>query len=177
MIVKCGRVEYDLTLQDLILYNEACYQIITRSNNKGFDSYAPKIALGVAKKLIKEGKLREVKLTYPPHKDPKLKYYRIFEEGYKVELTESFLKVQKHPKTEKYAEVKEFFYNEGVNVYFDNVLGEPDTILLHFRSYGQSYTIEHTEDRGFIFCCEEYSDIKSLIDAINKRCRGNDLRF
>lgn len=177
MIIKCGRLEFDLTKQDLIMYNGACYQIITRKNDKGFDSYSPQIALGKAKILIKEGKLKEVKLQYPPHKLGKLVYYRIVEQGYRVEVDEQFMRKQNHPFTKNYADVTEFFFNEGVNYHFDSPWGEPEPIILHFRAYGQSYTIEYTEDRGFIFCCEEYPNPTSLIEAINKQCRGNDNAF
>ena len=47
MKVKSGRHEFDLTVQDQILYNGACYQIIIRKIDSGFDALTPRIALAV----------------------------------------------------------------------------------------------------------------------------------
>jgi hypothetical protein len=55
--VKAGRHEFELTEKDEIMYNGACYQIITRSVGLGWKSSIPVIAKARAEKLIKEGKL------------------------------------------------------------------------------------------------------------------------
>jgi hypothetical protein len=57
MKIKCGREEFDLTAQDEILFNGACYQIITRRTGIGLNSYIPKIAKTTASKMIKNGEL------------------------------------------------------------------------------------------------------------------------
>ncbi len=54
MKVKCGRAEYDLNKDDEIMYNGACYQIITRLAK---DCSSPTIAKKRAKDMIKSGKL------------------------------------------------------------------------------------------------------------------------
>jgi hypothetical protein len=55
--VKAGREEFELNKNDEIMYNGACYQIITRLTGYGWNSSIPVIAKARAEKLIKEGKL------------------------------------------------------------------------------------------------------------------------
>jgi hypothetical protein len=57
MIIKCGRREFDLNEKDEIMYNGACYQIITRKYRQGWNELTPVIAINIVKKLIKEGKI------------------------------------------------------------------------------------------------------------------------
>lgn len=57
MVVKCGREEFTLTREDDILFNGACYQIITQKVGYGFNSYSPRIAKVKAKKMIRDGEL------------------------------------------------------------------------------------------------------------------------
>jgi hypothetical protein len=57
MIIKCGRREFDLNENDEIMYNDACYRIVTRKYRKGWNELTPRIANAIAKKLIKEGKI------------------------------------------------------------------------------------------------------------------------
>ena len=55
MVVKCGRREFTLDKTDEILYNGACYQIVTQTYNQGFSEYYPIIAKVRAEKMIKDG--------------------------------------------------------------------------------------------------------------------------
>jgi hypothetical protein len=57
MLVKCGREEFDLTKDDEIMYNGACYQVITRTSGFGWNKSTPVLAKGKAEKLIKDGLL------------------------------------------------------------------------------------------------------------------------
>lgn len=77
MKIKCGRKEFELNEKDLIMDNGACYQLITRRIGIGYESKVPMLAKGKANQLIKEGKLKEVKLENPPFKGGGLKYYSI----------------------------------------------------------------------------------------------------
>jgi hypothetical protein len=57
MIVKCGRVEFELNHQDMIMYNGACYQLVTRKVGSGWNAIHPILAKSKAEKLIKSGQL------------------------------------------------------------------------------------------------------------------------
>jgi hypothetical protein len=50
LIIKCGRKEFDLNENDEIMYNGACYQIITKKYREGWDELTPRIANAIAKK-------------------------------------------------------------------------------------------------------------------------------
>lgn len=77
MIVKCGRVEYELNEKDIVMYNGVCYQIRTRTVGYGYYSRCPIIAKSKAAKFIKDGLLKEVTLDNPPLKGDYLTYYSI----------------------------------------------------------------------------------------------------
>lgn len=77
MIVKCGRDEFELNKEDIIMYNGACYQIITRKKYSGYNFIPPTIAKNKAIKLIKDGLLKKVTLENPPFKDDYITYYSI----------------------------------------------------------------------------------------------------
>lgn len=79
VIVKCGREEYTLNKKDVIFFNGACYQIITREISRGWDKYSPRLAIRLAKQLIKEGKLKEYKPSNAPYYGEGYKYYRLSE--------------------------------------------------------------------------------------------------
>jgi hypothetical protein len=57
MLVKCGRVEIDLTNKDEVMYNGHCYQITSRKVGHGWNTSIPMIAKRTAEKMIKDGKL------------------------------------------------------------------------------------------------------------------------
>ncbi len=71
MIIKCGRREFDLNSKDIIMFNGACYQIITRKIPAGWHYSAPILAKGKAEKMIRNGTLKVVK------KDNSLVYFKI----------------------------------------------------------------------------------------------------
>ncbi|MFO1442857.1 hypothetical protein KDN24_06465 [Bacillus sp. Bva_UNVM-123] len=77
MKIKCGRDEFELNEKDIIMYNGACYQLLTREVRNGWHSHSPVLAKAKAEKLIKTGDLKEVKLEKSPYKDNSLIYYSI----------------------------------------------------------------------------------------------------
>ena len=64
MIVKCGRRKFDVTSDDLILDNGACYQIITQHYGVGFNKLTPVLAKSTFKKLLKKGKIVKTDKLY-----------------------------------------------------------------------------------------------------------------
>lgn len=75
---------------------------------------------------------------------------------------------------EKFTEIIKFLESENVKCSFNEEY--EDTIK--FRSYGSSYSIRYDDkSEGFIFCCQLYQDVSSLIEAMNKKCRGGDGKF
>lgn len=71
MVIKCGRKEIKIGVEDWILFNGACYQIMSTE-----ETYAPKIAISKAKQLIKSGLIYEVFPQNPSYKGNYLKYYK-----------------------------------------------------------------------------------------------------
>lgn len=57
MVIKIRKREYDLNENDRILFNGACYQLITRQIKSGFDKNIPIIPKILMEKLIKESKV------------------------------------------------------------------------------------------------------------------------
>jgi len=57
MELKCGRKTYILTEKDLIMFNGACYQLVTRVEPIDHYDVSPIVARNRAEKLIREGKL------------------------------------------------------------------------------------------------------------------------
>jgi hypothetical protein len=55
MELKIGREKYELTEDDEILFNGACYILMTRKIGRGFREYSPTIAKTTMHKLIKNG--------------------------------------------------------------------------------------------------------------------------
>ena len=64
MKIKSGRDEYEVSSQDLILDNGACYQLITKRKYSGWNSYPLIIAKTTFKKMLKDGKIRKSKKVY-----------------------------------------------------------------------------------------------------------------
>lgn len=75
MKIKCGHTEFDLGSNDVIMYNGACYQIITQEYTKGWGRFTPSIAKAKAKKMIRDGLLVVIKET------DRLTYYKLKEAG------------------------------------------------------------------------------------------------
>lgn len=77
MELKCGKNTYQLTERDVILFNGACYTLITRKERSGYFESSPTVAKAKAKKLIKDGFLKRVVFQNPPFKGKELEYYKI----------------------------------------------------------------------------------------------------
>lgn len=57
MLIKIERREFDITNEDIIMDNGACYQLITKKYTKGWCQYYPIVSKTQFNKLIKENKL------------------------------------------------------------------------------------------------------------------------
>lgn len=79
MELKCGRNTYLLNGNDLILFNGACYTLITRKERSGYFAASPTVAKIKAKKLIKEGRFIKTILENPPYKGKGLEYYKFID--------------------------------------------------------------------------------------------------
>lgn len=77
MNIKCGKEEFELTDKDVIFFNVACYQLITRKVRKGWNQHTPMLAKKKVEKLIKNGELKEIQLDNPPYRGEGYKYYSI----------------------------------------------------------------------------------------------------
>lgn len=77
MLMKIGRREFDISNDDIIFDNGACYQLVTQMCRKGFDKYYQTMSKTQFKKLLKEEKLVLVdeKLSHTTS-DGKEIYYR-----------------------------------------------------------------------------------------------------
>ena len=58
MKIKCGRRVFEVTSKDRILDNGACYQLITQTYNKGFNTMIPVVSKRLFKTLKKDGAIR-----------------------------------------------------------------------------------------------------------------------
>ncbi len=77
MVIKAGRKEYDLNENDRILFNGACYQLITRELRIGFDKNTPIISKTLMKKLIKESKIVLCQEKYKTPRGTEMDLYKI----------------------------------------------------------------------------------------------------
>ena len=77
MELKCGRETFNLNEKDVIMYNGACYQLITRKVDVGWKQSTPVVAKAKAKKLIKDGLLTSAVLENAPYKGEDIEYYMI----------------------------------------------------------------------------------------------------
>ena len=75
MKIKCGRREFDITSEDIIVYNNYCYQVITKSYLSGYTRALPSIAKVKAEKMIRDG------LLVVSSKNDRLTYYKLKEAG------------------------------------------------------------------------------------------------
>lgn len=73
--MKHRRGELILTEKDVILDNDACFQLITQKYWNGYFQYCYELSSTTCKKLIKDGML--VLFDYPKSTNKKLKYYRL----------------------------------------------------------------------------------------------------
>jgi hypothetical protein len=73
MIIKCGRNEWQATVEDLVMFNGSCYQVISRKNPSWCTHINIIMAKARAEKMIKDG---DMILTKEHLTDDNLKYYR-----------------------------------------------------------------------------------------------------
>jgi hypothetical protein len=59
MEIKCGRRTFNVTNEDLILDNGACYQLITQKYFQDWYYHTPVVSKTLFKKLLKYGKIRK----------------------------------------------------------------------------------------------------------------------
>lgn len=64
MEIKIGRRTFNLTGEDKILDNGACYQLITQTIRKGYDETCPVISKTAFNKLLKEDKVVKTEEKY-----------------------------------------------------------------------------------------------------------------
>lgn len=55
MLIKCRHEEFDVNETDLVMYNGACYQLVTKQSYRGWDWSYPLIAKSKAEKMIRDG--------------------------------------------------------------------------------------------------------------------------
>ncbi|PGO60657.1 hypothetical protein [Priestia megaterium] len=81
MEIKCGRETFQLTSEDVIMYNGSIYQLVTKRAGVGWGRHIPVIAKTKAIELIKKGLIKRVELEDPPFNtsSPSLYYYKISE--------------------------------------------------------------------------------------------------
>lgn len=60
-VLKIGRREVDINENDIVLFNGACWQLITRKITKGWNSFYPLMSIALCNKLIKKNVLCMVK--------------------------------------------------------------------------------------------------------------------
>ena len=82
MTIHLGRYDVEVTDEDVVLDNDCCVQVITRSFRTGrFDTVTPKIS----KKLYKEFLKKNCLVLFKENEYGKYYHfdtYRLFEEGY-----------------------------------------------------------------------------------------------
>lgn len=76
MKIKCGRDEYDINSNDIILDNGSCIQILTR---KTYNGDVLRMSKSLFKKLLREGHLKLIKKEDTFY-IKNLKYYKIIED-------------------------------------------------------------------------------------------------
>ena len=64
MKIKCGRKEFEVNSNDIIMDNGNVYQLITQKIRKGYYDYNPQIAKNVFKSLLKAGKIYKTDMKY-----------------------------------------------------------------------------------------------------------------
>lgn len=53
--LKIGRLVFDITEKDVVMYNCACWQLITQKIRKGWRDYTPKLSKILCEKFVKKG--------------------------------------------------------------------------------------------------------------------------
>jgi hypothetical protein len=71
MEIKCNRKVFNLTDKDVILFNGACYMLLTQTYRSNYTNINPTIAKAKAQKMIKDGILEMY------NSNGMMKYYRL----------------------------------------------------------------------------------------------------
>lgn len=59
--LKIGRNVFDITERDIVLFNGACWQLLTQKIRSGWHEYSPRVSKTLAEKLLKKNVLVLVK--------------------------------------------------------------------------------------------------------------------
>ena len=85
MKIKCGRKEFEVNENDVLLFNGACWQLLTKEVRRGYDFITPTVSTTLCNKLLKEKKIymfrREREYITSDGKQMGLYYYRFAKEG------------------------------------------------------------------------------------------------
>lgn len=64
MVIKCGRMEFNCTDKDRIMFNGKVYILVTQKYHKNYSDYSPSVAKGTFDRLLKQGKIVPCKDKY-----------------------------------------------------------------------------------------------------------------
>lgn len=78
--LKIGRKVFDITEKDVVLFNGACWQLITQTIHSGWNNYCPTVPKTLCEKLLKKNILilvkKEREYTTESGKQMGLYYYK-----------------------------------------------------------------------------------------------------
>jgi len=78
MKIKCGRNEFELTTKDVLMFNGACCQLISRKIPSAYyTEYNPIVAKNLFQKLLKEKKIEMFNAKGAVEERNRIEYYRI----------------------------------------------------------------------------------------------------
>lgn len=84
MKIKCGRKEFEVNENDVLLFNGACWQLVTKKVRSGYEFLTPTVSTTLCNKLLKENKIymfrREREYITSDGKQMGLYYYRFAKE-------------------------------------------------------------------------------------------------
>lgn len=85
MKIKCGRKEFKVDENDVLLFNGACWQLVTKKVRSGYGFAIPTVSKTLCNKLLKEKKIymfrRECEYITSDGKQMGLYYYRFVKES------------------------------------------------------------------------------------------------
>ena len=78
--LKIGRRVFDITEKDIVMFNGACWQLITQTIHSGWNNYYPTVSKTLCEKLLKKNILilvkKEREYTTESGKQMGLYYYK-----------------------------------------------------------------------------------------------------
>ena len=85
MKIKCGRKEFEVNENDVLLFNGACWMLITKKIQKGYGFVVPTVSKTVCNKLLKKNEIylfrREKEYVTSDGRQMGLYYYRFKKEN------------------------------------------------------------------------------------------------